>query len=330
MSENKKFLSLLKQNSLYIFFFIFCIYLATQTQGIFLSADNIINVTRQISINAILAVGMTFVIISGGIDLSVGSVVALIGVFVASIVTNEHSIVVFSHLPVFAKIFVGILLGGALGFSLGSFNGFMNTKFKIPPFISTLAMMGIARGIAFVYCQGKPISSLPDKFLSLGRGYVGPVPVPVIIMLLVVLVAYFILTQTKFGRYVYAIGGNEEAARLSGININKIKILIYSLSGFLSAISGVILAARLGTGDPKTGEMYELNAIAAVVLGGTSLMGGVGSVLGSFLGALIIGVLENGMDLLQISSYNQKIVKGVVILVAVLVDQLKKQDSKMI
>ncbi len=280
---------------------------------VFLSVDNLINVARQISINTIIAVGMTTVILSGGIDLSVGSILALVAVI--------SGFVVYKDIGVVPAIFAGIILGGTVGW----LNGITIAKLKIVPFITTLSTMTILRGVAFVVTQGKPVAPLTESYKFIGSGYLGPVPIPVIITVLVVIAGYYLSKNTTIGRYIYAIGGNEDATRLSGVNTDKVKIFVYTFSGILAGLAGIILSARLGSGDPKLGTMYELNAIAAVVLGGTSLSGGVGSVLGTVLGALIIGVLDNGLLLLQVSSYNQMVVKGLVILAAVFVDQMKKK-----
>lgn len=293
----------------------------------FLTLDNLLNVLRQISINTIVALGMTFVIITAGIDLSVGSIVALSAVICTGVM--KKGITVFGHtLLAPPSVGVGVLLGMLIGLLLGAFlglvNGFFITKFAMPPFVVTLAMMTIARGLAFIYTEGFPISELPNVFVYLGAGYLGPFPLPVIIMLLLALLMHYILTRTAFGRYVFAIGGNEEAARLSGIDINKVKLVVYTLSGFLAALAGIILAARLGSGDPKTGYMYELNAIAAVVLGGTSLSGGKGNIAGTFIGALLIGIIDNGLVLMRVSTFYQYVVKGAIILAAVLLDKVKE------
>lgn len=277
----------------------------------FYTPSNLINIARQISMNTIIAVGMTFVIIGGGIDLSVGSVVGLVGVITTGMIK--------SGLGIPAAILIGLLCGGLVGL----INGLITARFRIPPFITTLAMMTIARGFALVYTDGRPIWDLPKEFDFIGGGYFGLIPVPVVIMALVLIGAYVVLSQTKFGRYVYALGGNEEAARLSGINTKKIKVIIYTITGALTALSGIILASRLSSGQPTAGTGYELDAIAAVVLGGTSLTGGKGTIFGTLIGALIIGVLDNGLNLLNVSSYYQLVVKGVVIVVAVLMDQMK-------
>lgn len=283
----------------------------------FLTRNNLFNVARQISMISIVAIGMTFVIISGGIDLSVGSVVALTGVIAALIMNitgGKES----------GSIILGILSALATGSMIGAINGAIVAYFKVPPFIVTLASMISLRGLVFLICGGRPVSNLPESFYNIGGGYLGIIPVPVILMAGVILLAWFITKHTKFGRYTFAIGGNEEAARLSGININKMKICIYAISGIAAASSGIILTSRLFSGDPKTGVLYELDAIAATVVGGTSLSGGKGSIPGTFLGALIIGIIANGLNLLGVESYTQDIIKGLVILAAVLIDQLRK------
>lgn len=275
----------------------------------FLTVSNILNIARQVSINAILAAGMTFVILTAGIDLSVGSVLAYAGAIMAGLLAGGKPLV------------VSIGAGLALGALLGLVNGAVVTKGRVQPFIATLAMLTIARGATLVYTDGRPITGLPDAFVWLGAGDVGRVPVPVIIMALVFLVAHLILTRTVLGRYVYAIGGNEEAARLSGVNVIFYKALVYAISGVLSAVSAVILTARLNSAQPTAGSGYELDAIAAVVLGGTTLAGGEGSIGGTLLGAFIIGVINNGLNLLNVNPFYQQVVKGVVILLAVLLDR---------
>jgi len=325
-ASSTSFVNLLLRYGIPLFIVLLCIYFAISAPN-FLTIDNLLNVLRQISINTIVALGMTFVIITAGIDLSVGSIVALSAVICTGIM--KKGITLWGHTllappPIALGVPLGILAGLLLGAFLGAFNGFFITKFNIPPFVVTLAMMTIARGLAFIYTEGFPISELPDSFVYLGAGYIGPIPLPVIIMLLLAILMHYILTRTTFGRYVFAIGGNEEAARLSGININKVKLVVYTLSGFLAALAGIILAARLGSGDPKTGNMYELNAIAAVVLGGTSLSGGKGNIGGTFLGALLIGIIDNGLVLMRVSTFYQYVVKGAIILAAVLLDKLKE------
>lgn len=325
-SLSSSLIDLLLRYGILLFIALLSFYFAVAAPN-FLTLDNLLNVLRQISINTIVALGMTFVIITAGIDLSVGSIVALAAVVCTGVMKNGITIFGYSLLaPPSAGLGVplGILAGLLLGAFLGLFNGFFITKFNMPPFVVTLAMMTIARGLAFIYTEGFPISDLPDAFIYLGAGYLGPLPLPVIMMFLLALLMHYILTRTTFGRYVFAIGGNEEAARLSGINISRIKLAVYTLSGFLAALAGIILAARLGSGDPKTGSMYELNAIAAVVLGGTSLSGGKGNITGTFLGALLIGIIDNGLVLMRVSTFYQYVVKGAIILAAVLLDKVKE------
>ncbi|MFO1442425.1 ribose ABC transporter permease [Bacillus sp. Bva_UNVM-123] len=280
----------------------------------FLKLDNIFNVLRQVSINALIAFGMTFIILTGGIDLSVGSMLALSSALTAGLLASGMD-------PILA-----ILLGLLAGTAMGALNGFIITKGKVAPFIATLATMTIFRGLTLVYTDGRPITGLAKESTlveMMGRGYVGWIPVPVIWMLASYFILYFILKKTTFGRKVYAIGGNEEASILSGIRADRIKLLVYSLTGTLSALAGIILASRLNSAQPTAGTAYELDAIAAVVLGGTSLSGGRGWIFGTLVGALIIGVLNNGMNLMNVSSFYQQVVKGGVILLAVLLDRRK-------
>jgi ribose transport system permease protein len=279
----------------------------------FLTLNNLLNVLRQVSINALIAFGMTFVILTGGIDLSVGSILALTGAVTAGFMAGGMD-------PVLA-MFLGLLLGAILG----AINGVIISKGKVAPFIATLATMTIYRGLTLVYTEGKPISGLGDSqaFQLLGKGYFFGIPVPVITMAITFGILYFILKKTTFGRRVYAVGGNEEASRLSGISVDRIKIYVYSLTGALAALAALILTSRLNSAQPTAGNMFELDAIAAVVLGGTSLTGGRGWIVGTLIGALIIGVLNNGLNLIGVSSFFQQVVKGAVILVAVLLDRKK-------
>ena len=279
----------------------------------FLTASNLMNVAQQSAIIAVISVGMTFVIITAGIDLSVGSVLAFSGVVMAS--------VLHAGLP----LPVGILTGLAVGFACGLINGLLVTYGNIPPFIATLGMMSIARGAALWYTDGRPISGFEDSFRFLAHGDIFYIPVPVLIMIVVYALAHFVLRRTKMGRYTYAIGGNEKAARLSGVNIKFYLNIIYGTAGLLSALGAVMLTARLNSAQPVAGMMYELDAIAATVIGGTSLFGGKGSVIGTLIGALIIGVLRNGLNLLGVSSFIQQIVIGAVIIGAILLDTKLKQ-----
>ncbi len=302
-----------------------CALFAVWTRGLFVRPDNIVNVLRQISINACIATGMTFVIITGGIDLSVGSVLAVVGIVTAQLLTRLPS-----AMPVGLAIALASLGGLAAGGLMGSASGFTVSRFRVPPFVATLAMMTAARGVAFLLCDGRPVWNLPLAFNLIGRGYVfgevfGPwIPVPVVIMVVVIGTAHVILTRTQIGRYVYAVGGNEEAARLSGINVARVKMFVYSMSGVTSALGGVILISRLASGQPAAGESYELYAIAATVLGGTSISGGKGTMIGTAIGALIMGALNNGLNLAGVESYTQNVILGAVILGAVLIDRLRK------
>jgi ribose transport system permease protein len=280
----------------------------------FLTVSNLLNVAQQTSINAIVAAGMTFVIISGGIDLSVGSIVALSGVALGSLLQADQPAIV----AVIGAVIVGV--------ACGLLNGLLVSFGRLPPFIATLGMMSVARGSALVLTEGRPISGFSEGFRWVATGSIGPIPAPVVVTLVVYALAHIAITRTTFGRYVYAIGGNEEATRLSGVAVRFHKTAIYAVSGLMSAIAAVVLTARLNSAQPIAGMMYELDAIAATVIGGTSLMGGEGSLFGTLVGALIMGVLRNGLNLLGVSSFLQQIVIGGVIVGAVLVDTLLKRQ----
>jgi ribose transport system permease protein len=280
----------------------------------FLTVANLLNIAQQTSINAIVAVGMTFVIISGGIDLSVGSIVALSGVALGAALQGGQV------LPLALTIAI------AVGIACGLVNGVIVSWGGLPPFIVTLGMMSIARGAALLLTEGRPVSGFDAGFRWLATGQVGPIPAPIIVTLVVYLLAHAILTRTTFGRYVYAIGGNEEATRLSGVNVRLHKSMIYGVSGLVSALAAILLTARLNSAQPIAGMMYELDAIAATVIGGTSLIGGEGSLAGTLIGALIMGVLRNGLNLLGVSSFLQQIVIGAVIIAAVLIDTVLKRQ----
>jgi ribose transport system permease protein len=281
----------------------------------FMTVSNLLNVAEQTSINAVVAVGMTFVILSAGIDLSVGSIVALAGVVLGAALQAGQ--------PLALALSLALATGAACGLA----NGTLISWGGLPPFIVTLGTMSIARGAALLFTEGRPVSGFDPSFRVLATGRVGFVPAPVIAMALVYLAAHFVLTRTTFGRYVYAIGGNEEATRLSGVSIRFHKTMIYGVSGLTSAMAAVILTARLNSAQPIAGMMYELDAIAATVIGGTSLMGGDGTLAGTLVGALIMGVLRNGLNLLGVSSFLQQIVIGGVIVVAVLLDTVLKRRN---
>jgi ribose transport system permease protein len=279
----------------------------------FLSGYNLLNILRQVSIVAILGVGMTFVILSGEIDLSVGSIVGLTSCATAGALVAGYG------------MFISILWGVLLGIGIGIINGFVHTYGRIPSFIVTLGMTTVARGAVLVYTQAYPITGLPDSFAFIGKGYIGRIPTQVIIMAVIFIVAGIILRYTIFGRNVYAIGGNSEAARLSGINVKINKVIIFGIMGMMAGIAGVILASRLFSGQPSAGVGLELDAIAATIIGGTSFLGGKGNVFGTLVGALIMGVLNNGLNLLGVSTYWQMIAMGTIIVLAVWFDKLKEK-----
>lgn len=296
-------------------FIVICLFFSIATSE-FLTFTNISNILRQVSINGILAVGMTFVILTGGIDLSVGSVMAFTGTIMAGLMINNG-------LPPYIGILLGILLGAAVGYINGMFVAYA----KIPAIIVTLAMMEIARGLALLYTGGYPLSGMPSSFTFIGRGYLfGVIPMPVIIMALVFFLAYIILNHLPLGRYIYALGGNEEAVRLSGIKVKRIKALVFMVSGVTASISGLIITSRLASGQPNAGVGFELDAIAAVVLGGTAISGGRGHIFGTFLGALLLGVLSNGLNLVGVSPYVQRVLKGAIIIGAIYYSSTRKKD----
>lgn len=288
-------------------------------RGAFLNPRNLVTVLEQISYNCILGVGQTFVIITAGIDLSIGSLVALCGVVMAQVA---------NHLPFdgVGLVLVTLLAGLAIGAAAGWINALPVVKLNLPPFITTFAMLEVTLGLAYIASGGQPVAVNNAIFSTIGTGAVFGLPVPVIWMIVVVAIASVLLTRTRFGRYVFALGGNEEAARLAGIATARVKTIVYMISGMCAAIVGFLYMARFSSGSPDTGTHDELlEAIAAVVVGGTSLMGGQGSILGTFFGALLIGLLYNAMNLIHVDSYLQKVVLGVVILLAVVLDELRKR-----
>jgi ribose transport system permease protein len=291
----------------------------------FLTVANGWNVLRQISVNICISVGMTLVVLTAGIDLSVGSVLAFCGAITAGCLKSGIELPsqnLYIGFTLLGAIIIGLLAGALLGW----FNGTVITKFNVPPFVATLAMLTMARGFTMLWTKGFPINNLGAKFDYIGTGWLLGVPLPVWISLLVVLLAVFITTKTPLGRYIYAIGGNENAARLSGIDIQQVKQIVYTFSGILAALGGLMVTARLDSAQPNAGMSYELDAIAAVVIGGTSLSGGRGSILGTVLGAVMIGVLNNGLVLLNVSPFWQQVVKGAVILLAVIIDKQTRKE----
>jgi len=287
------------------------------TRNTFPTQKNVFNVLRQISTNLYLACGMTMVIILGGIDLSVGSIIALTGCVGAAIVSRHG-------LPIAVAILGGLLVG----LLFGIFNGFVISKTTIPPFIVTLATMNIAKGLAYVYTGGAPVRVVTKEWQFLGAGYIGPFPTPVIILIGVLILTGIIMNKTQIGRHIYAVGGNAQAAQFSGINVQKVKFFVHAYSGLLAGLAGMVLASRMYSGQPTAGDGAEMDAIAAVVVGGTSMAGGSGKIGGTIIGGLIIGVLNNGLNLLNVNSFWQYVVKGVVILLAVYIDFLRNTKSK--
>ena len=289
------------------------IVIMTFVSPVFLTSGNIINILRQVSLNGILAVGMTFVILTGGIDLSVGSLIAVSGVIAGSLLLQGQS--------AFVAVTVSVLVAVAFGL----FNGIMISYCGLPPFIATLAGQTIGRGFALVYSDGKPFAISNPEYLAIGKGSFLGIPIPIWILFFVCLLAFIILTFTTFGRHIYAFGGNRNATKLSGVRTKRVEAAAYIISGLLSGIVAVILSARISSGQPTAGEGYELDAIAAVAIGGTSMTGGVGTLNGTIMGFIIIGILSNSLTLLNVSSFYQQIVKGVIILVAVLLDMREKK-----
>jgi len=280
----------------------------------FLTTTNLLNVLRQISINGILAIGMTVVCLTGGIDLSVGSIVAFSGIVAAGLL-RDHG------LPTLLVAVISIAIGAVMGL----YNGYFVAYWNAAPFVVTLSMMTIARGMTYVYSKGRPISNLPTSFLAIGKGSIAGIPAPTIILIIMFILASILLNKLKIGRYIYAVGGNENAAMVSGINVKRVKMFVYILSGIACGVAAVILTARVSAGLPQAGESYELDAIAATVIGGTSLSGGRGRVWGTIVGAVLLGIVNNGLDLLNVSSFYQQIVKGLIILGAILIDSKRNK-----
>lgn len=309
--------------------------LAAMTGGNSIEPVNLVNVVRQVSAIGIIGVGMTFVIITLGIDLSVGSILGLSAVVAASLVqVPTGSLVKFEGIDL--PIIVGVLAGLAVGALAGFINGVLIARFRLAPFIATLGMMSIARGLAYIYTgDGRPFSDLKPDYNFIGQGYVfndpnvplSGIPVPVLLFVAVAAIATFILNFTKFGRHTYAIGGNETAARVSGIRIPRVTILIYTMSGLLAGLAGVLLSARIGSGNSTLGQGIELDAITAVIIGGTSFKGGIGTIWGTIVGAILIGVINNGLDLLNVSPFWQIVVKGCIIIVAIIIDERKNSKK---
>ena len=299
-------------------FLVLCVFLSVfpKTSGSFFTRQNIFNVLRQISTNLFLACGMTMVIILGGIDLSVGSIIALSGCISAGCVARYNL-----PLP------IALLMGLLVGLLVGMFNGAVISKTTIPAFIVTLATMNIAKGLAYVYTGGSPVRVVTKEWQFLGAGYVGIFPTPVVILVIVLIITAIIMNKTKMGRHMYAVGGNQQAAEFSGIKVEKVKFFVHAFSGLMAGLAGIVLASRMYSGQPTAGDGAEMDAIAAVVVGGTSMAGGSGKIGGTIIGGLIIGVLNNGLNLLNVNSFWQYVVKGAVLLIAVVFDVLSNRKA---
>ena len=312
---NKK--KLINQINIYrsvLILLVICVF-ATILSPSFLSVTNLFNVFKQITVAGIVGCGMTFVILTGGIDLSVGSILGLSGVLASGVLAST------------VNTAVAVAVSLTVGIACGAVNGFFVSVCGIPPFISTLGMMTLLRGVILVYTKGSPIPIKSDAYKFFGKGSIAGIPVPVIILIIVFLLAHYILTQTSYGRSVYAVGGNREAARLSGIRVKTSEFLVYTLNGLMCGMAGLILTARLGSAQSTSGTGIEMDAIAAVILGGTSLSGGVGFVLPTVVGAMIMGIIDNILTLMNVNPHATNIVKGAVILIAVLVDKKVKDLS---
>lgn len=310
-----QYIKTLRQYGIFVVFIIICLILAFISPQ-FLTVSNWTIIITQASINALLAFGVTFVIITGGIDLSLGSMVAVTGVTAAML---AHPDTFSVALPIFAGLLAGLLMG--------VFNGFIITKSKIAPFIVTLGTMTIGRGLALILSKGRPVSNLSDSFNFIGGGDILGIPFPIIVLIIIFIICSLILKKTLLGRYIYAIGGNEQASRASGINVNQVKMAVYSISGLLAGLAGILLTSRITTGQPNAGAGFELDAIAAAVIGGTSTSGGTGTMTGTLIGVLLIGVINNGLDLLNVTSYYQQVVMGIIIIGAVVLDSWNQKSN---
>ena len=314
MAKKKELGSVLRNFAL-VFIIIAITIVMSFVSPVFMTSKNIINIIRQISINGIIAVGMTFVILTGGIDLSVGSVVAITSVIVGSMLQGGSNWLV--------ACIVALLI--ALVF--GAFNGFMIAYVGFQPFIATLATVTMGSGIALAYSDGKPFTISNESFLKIGQGYIGAIPIPIVLLVIVVAIGLIILKTTTFGRYVFAIGGNKNAAKLSGVRTRRVELMVYVISALCASLVGLILSARISSGQPTAGEGYELDAIAATAIGGTSMTGGVGSLTGTIFGFVLLGLMTNSMNLLNINSFYQEIVKGILIIIAVFLDMTSKNKK---
>jgi ribose/xylose/arabinose/galactoside ABC-type transport system permease subunit len=312
-ARRTRILNVLGDYGLLVVFAGFFVFMSLNSD-VFLSSRNLMNILLQASIIGLIAVGQTFVMITGGIDLSVGSVAGLAGAVAATFAKTA-----------FNGWLIPLLVGLAMGVLVALVNSFLVIKGRILPFLTTLAMLATLRGVTLIYTRGYPVIGLNDTFLEIGQGSFYGVAIPTLIFISVAIVCEYLLSKTKFGRHVYAVGGNEEAARIVGIQVSRVKLLAYVISGLLAALAGVVLTSRVNAADPLAGTGYELDAIAATVIGGTGLFGGVGTVRGTVLGVLLLGMVVNGLDLLNVSSYYHQIIKGLILVVAVLLERWKSQ-----
>jgi ribose transport system permease protein len=316
ITKNSKAVDLVKEYGIYIALLLLLVFFSAVTGGKFQRPNNILNVMRQVSMMGIASVGMAFVLLLGGIDLSIGSTITVVNIVAAwfMVKANIH--------PVPACL-IAVLIATGVGF----FNGWVIANIKMPPLIVTLSTMTMLEGLAFIICGGVPIFGFPKGFAVIGQGYLGPVPIPVIIMVVILAIGAFILNLTYFGRYFYAVGGNEEASSLSGINVKRVKYLVYTLSGFFAGIAGIVMLSRTMSGQALAGKGFEFDVLTAVVLGGISVNGGFGKISNVVAGILILGVLSNGMVLMNVTQYMQMVIKGAVLLLAVAFDCYQKQAA---
>jgi ribose/xylose/arabinose/galactoside ABC-type transport system permease subunit len=325
MNSNSRIQSLFANGILEIILVLLCVVLAVTASG-FLTAENLLNVLRNVSMQGVIAFGMTMVIVSGEIDLSVGSAVAFSACLTAFFTQKLSS--EWASLPVVLAIAIAMMIALIIGFLLGVFTGFMRTRYQVPSFITTLALMTGLSGAAELITNGFPLTPFPGWYNFIGGGYLAGIPFPALLFLLTFIVLQFLMNYTAFGRSVYAVGGNAEAARLSGINVARVKMMGLGITAFLAALSGIMVSSEIMSGTATTAKGWELDVIAAVIIGGTSLMGGVGRIWGTMVGVVFLGVLMNGMTLLNVSEYWQHVVRGVIILVAVLLNLLQKEQGQ--
>jgi ribose/xylose/arabinose/galactoside ABC-type transport system permease subunit len=325
MITTSRIQSLFTNGILEIILVLLCVVLAVTASG-FLTAENLLNVLRNVSMQGVIAFGMTMVIISGEIDLSVGSAVAFSACLTAFFTLKFSA--EWVSLPIALAIAIAILFSLIIGFFLGVFTGFMRTRYQVPSFITTLALMTGLSGAAELITNGFPLTPFPNWYNFIGGGYLVGIPFPALLFLLTFIILQFLMNYTAFGRSVYAVGGNAEAARLSGINVSRIKMMVLGITSLLAALSGIMVSSEIMSGTATTAKGWELDVIAAVIIGGTSLMGGVGRIWGTMIGVVFLGVLMNGMTLLNVSEYWQHVVRGVIILVAVLLNLLQKEKRR--